>query len=79
MKLGIYAIRDNLAVQVSGPRLCVNDKVAEREFVNTVKVNTKDYDLIKLGEYDNETGIILAAKSPIIIVSGVSIAAKGDE
>lgn len=79
MKLGIYAIRDNLAVQVSGPRLFVNDKVAERDFVNTVKVNTKDYDLLKLGEYDNETGLILAAKTPIIIVSGVSVVVKGDE
>ena len=64
MKLGFYAIKDELAGHFMAPTLFMSKAIAEREFRNSLKEipvwrnNPQDYSLYKLGEYNEETGEI---------------------
>lgn len=77
----IYSVRD----QYTGygqPFSCQSDAVAMRDFRVAVSVNKgslmnaspKDFDLMRLGEYDPETGIIIPENVPVLVVSGISVA-----
>lgn len=64
MTMNIYAIRD-LKTGFLAPTLDQNDAIAKRSFMFALNrpgtleySNAQDYDLFKIGEYDNDTGII---------------------
>ncbi len=76
----IYAIRD----QYTGygqPFSCQSDAVAMRDFRIAVNVSKdslmhsspKDFDLMRLGEMDPETGVIVPEVVPVLVVSGFSV------
>lgn len=75
----IYAVRD----QYTGygqPFSCQSDAVAMRDFRiavgnvdNLMHACPKDFDLMRLGEYDPETGIIIPENVPVLVVSGLSV------
>ncbi len=76
----IYAIRD----QYTGygqPFSCQSDAVAMRDFriaVNASKdslmhSSPKDFDLMRLGDMDPETGVIIPEYAPVLVVSGFSV------
>lgn len=56
----LYSIYDKVASEYSGPFTAKNDKVATRYYVDTLKKanNPNDYELVALGSFDPETGII---------------------
>lgn len=77
----IYAVRD----QYTGygqPFSCQSDAVAIRDFRIAVSgskdslmhASPKDFDLMRLGEYDPESGIIIPENVPVLVVSGISVA-----
>lgn len=77
----IYAVRD----QYTGygqPFSCQSDAVAMRDFRVAIygskdilmHASPKDFDLMRLGEYDPETGTIIPEIVPVLIVSGLSVA-----
>lgn len=65
MKLGVYALKD-VKVGFWKPFTQPNDAVAQREFDNLVNAsndsfivqNYEDLELYKLGEFDDETGVL---------------------
>lgn len=72
MKLGIYAMRDNLQGFLS-PSVQLNDAVALREFkLNMDRKDTvfnfepQDFSLYKLGEFDTDTGKITVIPLEVI-------------
>lgn len=66
MKLNIYAVKDTIQGAFMNPFYLQNDQVAMRSFkntieseqMNTIKMNAKDMQLYKLGEFEEETGEI---------------------
>lgn len=66
MKLYIYSIKDTIQGAFMNPFYLTNDNVAMRSFKNTIqsetmnniKMNAKDMQLFRLGEYEEETGVI---------------------
>ena len=75
----IYAVRD----QYTGfgqPFSCQSDAVAMRDFRiavanvdNLMHASPKDFDLMRLGEFDPENGIIIPESVPVLVVSGLSV------
>lgn len=68
MKLYIYAVKDTIQGAFMNPFYLQNDNVAMRSFKNTIqsetmnqiKMNAKDMQLFKLGEYEEATGEIVS-------------------
>lgn len=68
MKLNIYAIKDTVQQAFMNPFYLQNDQIAMRSFKNTIqsetmnqiKMNAKDMQLYKLGEFEEETGLIIS-------------------
>lgn len=76
-KIGLYQIRDNKAEMVAGPIMAAKaEAVAVREFTKIIR-NTdtmpgqhpEDYDLMKIGDQDEETGQV-SAQLPTVILNG---------
>lgn len=75
----IYAVRD----QYTGygqPFSCQSDAVAMRDFSIAVgnvdslmHASPKDFDLLRLGDFDPETGIITPEVVPVLVASGISV------
>lgn len=63
MKYGMYSIYDRL-VCFNTPFILRSDEIAQREFTNICKANPnkKDLYLMKIGEFYEETGEIVAYK-----------------
>lgn len=75
MKLGVYAIRDNLTGFLS-PTVEQNDASAIRNFEHAMAnfnslmySHPKDYDLYRIGSFDTETGE-LKKELPAMIAAG---------
>lgn len=82
MKLGIYAIRDAKTSFMSCT-VDYNDESAKRNFAHAVMQESSlmathpgDYDLYKLGEYDNESGEIFPATPVQFVVGATSVVRK---
>lgn len=67
MKLKVYAIKDTLNGAYMNPFYLQNDNVAIRAFANVIKygpddnnikMNAKDMELYKIGEFDEENGML---------------------
>lgn len=64
MKIGLYAVKDNLSNAFMAPTTIKSDNEAIRAFksqVNNIDIwkdNPGDFALYKVGYYDDETGII---------------------
>ena len=76
MKLFFYAVKDLMTERYMSPALSESDEVATRQFksninhINLWKDNPQDFDLWRLGTYDDETGEILY--DPHKVVNGRS-------
>lgn len=64
MKLGVYVVRDVKSTFMT-PTFDVNDNTAIRNFAHAVQTSgtvisshKQDFELYKVGEYDNETGFV---------------------
>lgn len=64
MKIGLYAVKDNLTNGFMAPTTIRSDEEAKRSFktqVNNIDIwrdNPSDFSLYKVGYYDDETGEI---------------------
>lgn len=77
MKTGLYAVKDTKTVFWK-PFVHHNDLSAQREFANLVNSknelvasNVEDFELWKLGTYDDVTGSIVS--QPVFICNGISV------
>lgn len=73
MKNGLYAVRDNVARIYFPPFMANNDDVAIRQFdfacrdsQSSIYQSPGDYDLCRVGYYDQETGFITICEVDII-------------
>lgn len=73
MKNGLYAVRDNVARIYFPPFMANNDDVAIRQFnfscrdsKSSIHQSPDDYDLVRVGYYDQETGSIMSCDVDII-------------
>lgn len=83
MKFNVYCMRD----QITGyqtPTFELNDAAAIRNFSYAIKqpntllfASAKDFDLMKIGEFDTETGIIDPI-TPTLLIQGNSVV-KGEK
>lgn len=71
MENTLYVIRDNVADTFGPLYEAKNDAVAIRQFKNLLErqVNKEDFELYKVGKYDNEKGEV-SALSKIQVYSG---------
>lgn len=79
MKLGVYAMKDNLSGFVT-PTFESNDEVAKRNFAYAIShkdtllyAQKKDFDLYKIGEYDTETGHLIPLESVEMLLQGSAV------
>ena len=80
MKYPVFAIRD-VHAGFNQPVTDVNDNCAIRNFSYAINnpgndvmhFAPKDYDLYKLGEFDTESGALIAEPVPVLVVSGASV------
>lgn len=81
MKLGMYAIKDDLT-GFKNVSVQDNDPVALRDFTyacnstEIVKLNTKNYSFYKIGIYDTELGTIDNTDMPKLIATADSVVRK---
>uniref|UniRef100_A0AAU8B9V3 Nonstructural protein n=1 Tax=Dulem virus 104 TaxID=3145581 RepID=A0AAU8B9V3_9VIRU len=76
MKLNVYVIRDQRTCFMT-PTFDYNDQSAIRNFEHAVlqkeslfNSHAEDYSIYRIGEYDNQTGIISPEVSPVLILDG---------
>lgn len=78
MICNVYSIRDNKTAFMQ-PMLDINDKAAIRNFKLAVAnsptgasmaVYPEDFDLYRIGTFDNETGVVSPTTVPELIYSG---------
>lgn len=85
----VYAAWDEKAGVYLTPFFCVRQEVAIRSFAAALSkpelemaLFPKDFSLFELGEFDDETGLIVAHAAPKLVITGVVLAAqlakKGD-
>ncbi len=67
MKINYYAVKDELANRFLAPTLIKSDELALRQFrsqINNIELwkdNPSDFSLYRLGEWDDETGILVSS------------------
>lgn len=72
MIMSFYAVRDLMTERFMAPALASSDQEAIRQFksninhINLWKDNPQDFDLWKLGTYDDETGEIMYKPSKVV-------------
>lgn len=78
MKVGIYSMRDQLSGFLT-PTFELNDQIAIRNFSFAIKkpdtllfASAKDFDLMKIGEFDSETGELIPL-SPTVVCQGLAL------
>lgn len=67
MKYNLYSVRDRL-VGFNAPFIMPNEDVAKRAFKQRIEKdpNAEDLELYRLGNYDDETGIIVP-EPPVMV------------
>lgn len=82
MKHQMYSLKDNLAGVFMQPQLFQNENVALRNFTEIIngtgifKNNPADFELWKIGEFEDRDGIIIP--EPEKIATGLSVVKKGE-
>ena len=85
MKLNAYAIYDLVAQNFNRPYFLKTDAQATRSFSdevnrpsedNSLYKHPNDYQLFRLGEFDDDTGLIVPETHPVMVVSAASLTAK---
>lgn len=82
MKLKIYSVYDNKTGIYARPFFARSDAEAERAFQYNgstdpfMRSNAVDYDLVYLGEFDDQTAIITPAKNSFVSLSALVTAEK---
>lgn len=77
MKIGVYAVYDKMTGYML-PTFKQNDAQAIRDFgyditsqeMNLIKANPEDFNLQKIGTYDNDTGVIEPCTITILCDAG---------
>lgn len=79
MIFGIYAIRDAFTGFLT-PTFDLNDQAAKRNFAYAISKkdtllysNAQDYDLYKIGVFDQDSGVITPLEHHKLICAGVSV------
>ena len=74
MKLNAYVIHDKQADRFNQPIFLQNDAVAIRSIRNEllnpqsqISLSPGDFSIHLIGEYDDETGMITNAESPVLV------------
>lgn len=77
MKRPVYAVRDLRAGRFGDPFASVNDAVAIRHFSEqccSVSARVRsDFELFRLGEVDDESGVIVALPVPAHVADGAAV------
>lgn len=83
MKKNVYTLRD-LCVGYTGVILDDNDVSAIRGFKYALQnpdsimfASPKDFSLMKIGEFDCDTGIITALPNPELVMEGIKLVERG--
>lgn len=84
MKYPVYAIRDKASAFMS-PVVDQSDAAAIRNFANAVNSDTgiigfqpSDFDLYKIGEYDDQNAQLSPVSPVEFIVNGAALVKRGD-
>lgn len=71
--MDIYSVFDNVAEKYGNPFVAISDKVALRDFnVGMSSMNSlikKDYALVKIGRFDELTGIVVSCDNIVLFGS----------
>ena len=86
MKYPVYTFRDQL-VGYGSPFVQRNDDTAIRQFAmmindpsgTTVSEYPQYYDLYRIGEFDDDTGLIVPLDAPELVVTGLSVKKGNNE
>lgn len=74
MSYKLFSVYDRLSHLYGNPFVQVNDSCAKRYFqsiiVKSPDMPASDYDLMYVGEWFPETGVLLQNQSPSLIVNG---------
>lgn len=77
----MYAVYDLKAESFSQPFFAVNDAVASRYFVDGVRDtdtpvgrNPQDYQLMRVGVWNSDKGLVAGTDGPIPVMSGLDAA-----
>lgn len=80
MKIGIYSVRDNKADAFMQPLFVNAEGLARRSFGEAVNDPKSvfgkypgDFDLYKLGAFDDEKGELIPLDKPVNLVNGVAL------
>lgn len=76
MKLGMYSIHDAAARYFMLPFTAQTDAQARRMFIQSMGdqfPHRADFILFKVGEFDQETGLVVGDPAPVVVLSGMSI------
>ena len=73
MKINMYSVYDKKALVYSQPFTAINDEVAQRIMKNCVDnpehnygLNPEDYQLLRIGEFDDQEGAITPDEKPLL-------------
>lgn len=76
MNYNLYTVYDRLAGQYAEPHVDMNHATATRWFtsiMNQSKLNHSDFDLVCLGQYNMETGLLFTLDKPEFVVNGGTV------
>lgn len=79
MRFQLLSVRDTVADTFKPPSTFVNEAVGIRAFTDMMNeedsiehVHPEDYNLYKLAEFDDETGIIYPTTEPELLMLGIN-------
>lgn len=79
--INIYSIHDNKAEYFLPPLFAKTDSQAQRMFVGSLGesfIYRADFNLFKIGSFNDDTGEIMPENPPLLVLSGLSVPAHMD-
>lgn len=80
MKISIYSVMDNKLSAFMTPFFSHNDETAKRSILvalshpeSAIAVSPEDYDLYKLGVFDDESGLIDPDPTPVFVARAANL------
>lgn len=74
--MSLYSVYDRVAEEYSAPNMAKNDGTAFRQFMELMtkvpEYSKEEYWLMKVGEFDSETGQLVAVDKPIRIERSIN-------
>lgn len=81
VRMKVYTIRDAVALEFGPPFVCINDGVATRAFIreamNKDIINSDDYTLFYIGEWDPKTATFKQAPANVPIKISMPVGKGG--